>query len=298
MVASYGFNKICLISKCCWVLVLTPHWAMCSALAQLALGFQKYSCTLALLAKNCSLKSFPDPCDPCQEGPSMHRSPRWYKVGGHFSSLPFCCVSRMLWWQDVASEQKLPARHKQQSWKAQGKKIIELETASRNRTERMGVPCPWLLLSSPRAHISQRPLKGHRAVGQILLRGRREVLFGVNDFLSSIREGGRLAGWLWDLTLLLHPTPGRGRSQSQFLLGQGRWLFLCPLISLKRGCWAPGITLTFTVQRDFISFFVALKAAGHAYKFQYLPAKAKQDPTIKVEGSSFLSYCFLEKFSF
>lgn len=61
------------------------------------------------------------------------------------------------------------------------------------------------------------------------------------------------------------------------------------------GCWALGITLTSAVQRDFILFFVALKAAGHAYKFQQLPAKAKQDPTIKVQGSAFLPYYFPEQ---
>lgn len=144
-----------------------------------------------ITCKNCSLKSFPHPSDLFQEGPSLHRSPCWYKEGGHSSSLPSCCVSRMLWWQEVAREQKLPSRREQQPWKAQGKKIIELETASRNKIERMGVPCPWLLLSIPRVHMSQRHLMGHRTVGQILLRGCREVLFGVSDFLSSIRgEGG------------------------------------------------------------------------------------------------------------
>lgn len=75
-----------------------------------------------ITCKNCSLKSFPYPSDLCQEGPSMHRSPCWYKKDGDSSSLPSCCVSRMLWWQEVAREQKLPASHEQQPWKAQGKK--------------------------------------------------------------------------------------------------------------------------------------------------------------------------------
>lgn len=78
--------------------------------------------------------------------------------------------------------------------KLREKKIIELETASRNRTERMGVPCTWLLLSIPRVHIFQRHSKGHRAVGQILWRGSREVLFGIRNFLSSVGKRRRLAG--------------------------------------------------------------------------------------------------------
>lgn len=71
-------------------------------------------------------------------------------------------------------------------------------TASRNRTERMGVPCPWLLLPIPQVHIFWRHSKGHRAVGQNLLKGSREVLFGISDFLSSIR-GGREAGWMTEI---------------------------------------------------------------------------------------------------
>lgn len=46
--------------------------------------------------------------------------------------------------------------------------------------------------------------------------------------------------------------------------------------------------LTPVAQQDVISFPVALRAAGHAYSFQLLPAKAKQDPTIKVQCLTFL----------
>lgn len=68
-VTSYGFNKICLLSKLCWVLMLMPRWAMFSAPAQLALAFQKYSCTLALLAKIAALNHFLAPLTCARKDP-------------------------------------------------------------------------------------------------------------------------------------------------------------------------------------------------------------------------------------
>lgn len=76
LVASYGFNKICLVSKCCWVSTLTPCWAALSAQAQLGPAFQNYHCALALLAKIEALNHFlilltHSKRDPLHTGPPL-----------------------------------------------------------------------------------------------------------------------------------------------------------------------------------------------------------------------------------
>lgn len=157
---------------------------MFSAPAQLALAFQKYSCTLALLAKTAALNPFLAPLTCARKDPP-HADLRRYGEGEQ------CCASRELRQQEVAGEQEeLPAGYRQQPWKAQGKKIIRLETSGRNRAEKMGAPHP--LPPVPQAPLFQRRLRGLRAAGQILPKRSREVLFSISGFPNGFREGRRL----------------------------------------------------------------------------------------------------------
>lgn len=96
--------------------MLTLCWAMFSSLAQLSLAFQKYSCTLAILAKIAAFNHFLNPLTCARKDPPCTDLLAVQRRGS------FLLPPQLLWWQEVAREQKLPARHEQQPWKAQAKK--------------------------------------------------------------------------------------------------------------------------------------------------------------------------------
>lgn len=120
---------------------------MFSAPAQLALAFQKYSCARALLAKIAALNHFLTPLTCARKDPPHADPPAGMEKGVIPPSLP---RSREPQRREAAGEQqKLPARHKQQPWKAQEKREHNWKLRGRNRTEKMGCPVPG---SCPLSH--------------------------------------------------------------------------------------------------------------------------------------------------
>lgn len=143
MVTSYGFNKICIVSKCRWVSTLTLHWAMLSTQAQLALAFQKYCCALALFAKIAALNHFLAP-PTCTKRDPPHTAPLLHWKQGSF--LPAPPRRGAAWARTCSGSRQLRGRTNYlpdtgiSNGEFRKKNIKQLRSAVRNRDKKAGAP--------------------------------------------------------------------------------------------------------------------------------------------------------------